>query len=105
VFKDADGEFVEVMFEGGQVLASVAHGQPYWNDIHEDVALPVILASRGMDSLEALAAAMLETGHCLELEAVTHDGHGDRETACIRSGEALGLRIAAAMLRRGTVKP
>jgi hypothetical protein len=92
-----------VSARGGQVCRLDANSE-YWPAPH-DVALAVILASRGMDSLGAMAAAMLETGHCLELEAVTHDGHGDRETACIRSGEALGLRAAAAMLRRGTVKP
>jgi hypothetical protein len=74
-------------------------------DPPEAVALAVILASKGMDSLAAMAATLVAASQDLELEALTHDSHGDREAACARSGEALGCRVSAAMLNRGRVQP
>jgi hypothetical protein len=105
VFTDADGEFVEVMFEGGQVLASVAHGQPYGEDIHEGIALPLILASQGLDSREAMAKRLDELADVALARVAPLAAAGRDERAYQADGDATGLRTGAAMVRRGRVAP
>lgn len=65
-----------------------------------DVALAVILASKGLDSLGAMADAM-------EREAAASDGANARTNAqrSIACGIRQGLWSAIIMLRRGTVQP
>lgn len=73
-----------------------------------DVSLAVILASKGLDSLGAMAAELERRAVAADRDAkkvaqyTATDGEVD---AAGYEGEAQGLRYAAAMLRRGTVAP
>jgi hypothetical protein len=77
--------------------------EPY--DPPTDIALAVALASRGMDSLGAMAAEIdrLRDGELARIAPLADAGRHER--AYHADGAAGGFRIAAAMLRRGTVNP
>jgi hypothetical protein len=60
-----------------------------------DIALAVILASLGMDSLGAMADAMKTRAEALRSGPIVSDAD---------FGESTGFRKCAAMLRRGTAK-
>jgi hypothetical protein len=74
----------------GQDFVTVADGRVFglYQRLPLDVALAVILASRGMDSLGTMADAL--------------DERAQVSSSTVAAGAMLG---AAAMLRRGTVKP
>jgi hypothetical protein len=88
VFVDADG-----------LLVTTSEAEPV------AVALAVIGAHQGRDSVETLAREMDDRDRELGKVAIAEDHEQDREGACIAAGEALGFRRSAAMLRRGTVAP
>lgn len=81
-----------------------------------DVALAVILASNGLDSREAMAAAMdsmaskagrrsLLAGGWEDPEPGEEHVNEDSEAESLYAGMADGFVAAAKMLRRGTVQP
>jgi hypothetical protein len=93
---------MEIWVEDGSLL----HNQPDGlDDPPADVCLAVILASRGMDSLGAMAAE-LDRLRDVELARIAPLADAGRHARAYHAdGAAGGLRIAAAMLRRGTVQP
>ena len=96
----------------GMVLRTVCVGENGlttvgdMSDTHEtppEVALAVILASKGLDSNEALAAAMGKRAHRAEMKAEQSGPCTEDEMMwCVRQET---WARAAAWLRRGTVKP
>lgn len=76
--------------------------EPY--DAPTDVALPVLLASKGLDSLGEMADAL--EGERVKAEQATCDAASVRFTikANRHAGAAEAFAQSAAMLRRGTVK-
>jgi hypothetical protein len=92
-----------VSARGGQVCRLDANSE-YWPAPH-DVAMAVILASRGMDSLGAMAAAAGGWAGDADAQAHAADiGNRPRDSAR-HDGEGAAFERCAAMLRRGTVKP
>jgi hypothetical protein len=85
----ASGVRCDVWVSAGSLIAMVEGAtEPLNFDPPINVALPVILASKGLDSLGAMAAAM--------------DTEGDLNGS---SWAKVAYRWCAAMLRRGTVEP
>ena len=65
-----------------------------------DVVLAVILASKGLDSNEALADALDDATRAVRFENV----YGDPTEVAGLDGEAAAFEHAAELIRRGTVK-
>jgi hypothetical protein len=102
-----EGDAVEVSGEGtglGACVRRVDRDLNVW-PAPIAVALAVIGAHQGRDSVEALAREMDDRDRELGKVAIAEDHEQDREGACIAAGEALGFRRSAAMLRRGMVAP
>lgn len=68
-----------------------------------DVALAVILASKGLDSYEAMAAAMEQRAEYFDDGARRVNRSGQTRAANLASAQS--MRTCAEMLRRGTVQP
>ncbi len=95
----ADGRFVQVVWVDPMGRLASSHGcvPP------EAIALAVILASRGMDSLGTMADA-LDGLRRVSLQC-GEDSPSDSEDAAVFSVEASAYAVGSAMLRRGTVQP
>ena len=70
-----------------------------------DVALAVILASKGLDSLAAMADALDKMADTALSRIKPLVDAGRSERAYQADGDATGLRTGARMVRRGTVNP
>jgi hypothetical protein len=84
---------------------SIPMAMPYSIDPPVDIALAVILASKGRDSLAAMADALEVAADADHRAAAESDSHGERDDANTLDGRASGKVEAAAMVRRGTVEP
>lgn len=102
----ANGARCEVWVSAGSLIAAVyGAAEPESIDPPVDVALPVILASKGLDSLGEMADEMaLEAAKAKE-RARTHRLNRQTAMAYSNDGQQSGLTAAAAMLRRGRVQP
>jgi hypothetical protein len=99
-YEDDSGGWAEVWVEGGALAYS-----EHLAECPADVALAVILASQGRDSLDALADAMVRH----------RDAAARAESRCRRTkkharanqhvGKWEAFDLARAMLRRGRVEP
>jgi hypothetical protein len=94
------GAVSDVWVSSGTLVAecSLPMAEPYAINPPLDVALPVILASRGMDSLGAMAAEMERQADALDPGPRSPIGQ-----TWAAQGQAVIYRVAA-MLRRGTAK-
>jgi hypothetical protein len=101
----ADGIRCDVWVSAGSLYAECAAPMAEPHDIAppNDIALAAILASRGMDSLGAMAGALEGRAANADFDAAA--SLADEETSSNYDGEADGLRFAADMLRRGRVSP
>jgi hypothetical protein len=80
---------------------SVPMGMPYSIDPPSDIALAVILASKGLDSLAAMARSLDDFAAFVRKDADSSRLHV--KATCVAQAEL--SEAVAAMLRRGTVKP
>ncbi len=95
--------WVEALNESGDCITVDENGDLMWRGLEyipAALVLPVILASQGLDSREAIGVA-------LEARARKHlsdpaESPGDRHAGVVLS---VGLRLAASMVKRGTVQP
>lgn len=96
-----DARFVSVVWVGAACRLAVSHGciPP------ADVALAVILASRGWNSHEAMAAELDTRRDAVLKEAFDYAAKGEMEMSATCDGEANSYHETAAMLRRRRVQP
>jgi hypothetical protein len=111
--KDSEGDWCAWL---GARWVSAPGGALFWDDpslppdnevmcIPSDVALAVILAGKGLDSMEAMAREMDDRADEMAKRSQVGGGFSDSIHAATASGRAVQAAEAAAMLRRGTVKP